>query len=85
MSLEEERDPGGDLRLLILNTLEPNLDAHLTQAVAEGFASILGPDRVHVAQYGNACALFRQAAVQRRAAPGRLGDAARRSSGNCCG
>src|SRR5208337_813696 len=61
MSFKEECTPGRDLRLLILNTLEPNLNAHLTHAVAEGFASVLGPDRVYVAQYADACALFRKA------------------------
>lgn len=49
------------MRLLILNTQEPNLNAHLTQAVADGFVAVLGKDRVYVAHYSNACALFRQA------------------------
>jgi len=52
---------GKDLRLLILNTLEPSLDARLAHAVAEGFANVLGPERVHVAQYADACGLFRRA------------------------
>src|SRR5208283_3945319 len=61
MDLETQITFGEDLRLLILNTLEPNLDSHLTHAVAEGFAGVLGSDRVHVAQYDNACELFRKA------------------------
>jgi glycosyltransferase involved in cell wall biosynthesis len=48
------------MRLLILNTLEPNVNAHLTKAVAEGFSAVLGPSEVHVAQYANACATFRR-------------------------
>ena len=61
MSRKEQCIPREDLRLLILNTLEPNLEAHLTHAVAEGFANVLGPDRVRVARYADACALFRKA------------------------
>ncbi len=61
MSGKEEPALGGDLRLLILNTLEPNPNAHLTQAAAEGFANVLGSDRVQVAQYASACALFHKA------------------------
>jgi len=61
MATTEELDFGEHVRLLILNTLEPNLNPYLTHAVAEGFAGVVGPDRVHVAQYSNACALFRKA------------------------
>ena len=49
------------MRLLILNTREPNLNVHLTNAVVDGFATVLGEDNVHLARYDNACALFQKA------------------------
>jgi glycosyltransferase involved in cell wall biosynthesis len=48
------------MRLLILNTREPNLEVHRTNAVVDGFAALLGNDNVHLAQYDNACALFQK-------------------------
>ena len=81
MSCKETLAPEGGLRLLILNTLEPNPNAHLTHAVAEGFADVLGPDRVHVARYADACARVSQGPLQRRAAVRRPSDAHRGHSG----
>ncbi len=61
MSFQEQCALEEDLRLLILNTVEPSPNSRLTYSVAEGFAKLLGPDRVHVARYADACLLFRKA------------------------
>jgi glycosyltransferase involved in cell wall biosynthesis len=61
MSFQEQRDGREGLRLLVLDTVEPSPNSRLASAVADGFADILGPGRVHVVQYAEACLLFRKA------------------------
>ncbi len=49
------------MRLLILNTVEANTNAHLAEGAVEGFRAVLGAENVVFAGYADAAGAFRKA------------------------